>query len=177
MSTVPNLSVRRICQTDVFSLHEYARRNRQTSQEWEPLRDESYFSMYSTAGRVANMLTAQDNGSAVHFVILQGNTIIGCINYTNIVRGVFMACHLGFSIDKEFEGKGAMYQSLKVTLEHVQSVLKLHRVMANYMPHNKRSERLLERSGFKREGYAEKYLKINGKWEDHVLTSLIFDGV
>jgi [ribosomal protein S5]-alanine N-acetyltransferase len=133
--------------------------------------------MYNTAGRLAKMLSAQDCGSAVHFVVLYETTIIGCINYTNIARGAFMACHLGFSIDKEFEGKGFMYQSLKFTLEHVQNVLKLHRVMANYMPHNKRSERLLERVGFKREGYAEKYLKINGKWEDHVLTSLIFDDV
>ena len=48
----------------------------------------------------------------------------------------------------------------------------LHRIEANYMPRNARSARVLERCGFVREGFAEAYLEINGKWEDHVLTSL-----
>ena len=51
--------------------------------------------------------------------------------------------------------------------------LGLNRVMANYMPSNLRSEALLNRLGFVREGVAKKYLKINGVWEDHVLTSLL----
>jgi len=51
--------------------------------------------------------------------------------------------------------------------------LGLNRVMANYMPKNIRSECLLRSLGFEREGFARKYLCINGKWEDHVLTSLI----
>jgi ribosomal-protein-alanine N-acetyltransferase len=49
---------------------------------------------------------------------------------------------------------------------------KLHRIMANYMPSNKRSARLLQKLGFVIEGHAKKYLLINGQWEDHVLTSL-----
>ena len=49
----------------------------------------------------------------------------------------------------------------------------LHRVMANHMPHNDRSSRVLERCGFVREGFAKAYLKIAGRWEDHVLTALV----
>jgi ribosomal-protein-alanine N-acetyltransferase len=53
--------------------------------------------------------------------------------------------------------------------------LGLHRIMAGYLPHNKRSGKLLDRLGFEKEGLARKYLKINGRWEDHLLTSLIND--
>jgi ribosomal-protein-alanine N-acetyltransferase len=53
--------------------------------------------------------------------------------------------------------------------------LDLHRVMANYLPRNERSARLLARLGFEREGYARAYLRIAGQWEDHVLTAKIRD--
>jgi ribosomal-protein-alanine N-acetyltransferase len=45
--------------------------------------------------------------------------------------------------------------------------------MANHMPSNVKSERLLRTLGFEREGYARAYLKIAGKWEDMVLNALI----
>ena len=48
----------------------------------------------------------------------------------------------------------------------------MHRIMANYMPHNMRSGNLLAKLGFEREGYARQYLQINGEWRDHVLTAL-----
>lgn len=51
--------------------------------------------------------------------------------------------------------------------------LDLNRIMANYMPSNERSGILLRKLGFSEEGLAKKYLKINGRWEDHVLTSLV----
>ncbi len=50
--------------------------------------------------------------------------------------------------------------------------LRLHRIMANYVPHNQRSAHLLRRLGFVQEGYAKEYLKIAGRWQDHVLTAL-----
>ena len=53
--------------------------------------------------------------------------------------------------------------------------LGLNRVMAGYLPHNERSATLLLRLGFEKEGYARRYLKINGKWEDHILTALVKD--
>lgn len=49
----------------------------------------------------------------------------------------------------------------------------MHRIMANYMPHNHRSGNLLKKIGFKPEGYAKAYLQINGEWQDYILMSLI----
>lgn len=65
-----------------------------------------------------------------------------------------------------------MHEALQTLIRYMQRQQKMHRIMANYMPHNKRSGQLLERLGFEREGYAKDYLLIDGKWQDHVLTAL-----
>ena len=94
-------------------------------------------------------------------------------NFTNIVKGPFQACNLGYSVAKTREGHGIMTAVVKKGIEIMFKEYGLHRIMANYMPGNARSARLLERCGFVREGYAKAYLKIAGRWEDHVLTSLV----
>jgi ribosomal-protein-alanine N-acetyltransferase len=66
-----------------------------------------------------------------------------------------------------------MYEALLKAIAFAFEHLKLHRIMANYMPRNERSGTLLRKLGFSPEGYARDYLKIAGKWEDHVLTALI----
>lgn len=65
-----------------------------------------------------------------------------------------------------------MTRALRMALEYMFDVQNLHRIMAGYMPRNKRSESVLKRLEFTQEGLAKDYLLINGKWEDHVLTSL-----
>ncbi|WP_338941435.1 GNAT family N-acetyltransferase [Paraburkholderia sp. 22B1P] len=99
--------------------------------------------------------------------------MVGDCNFTNIVRGPFQACHLGFSLAKRFEGQGLMREALTSAITYIFDEIGLHRIMANIRPENVRSARLLERLGFEREGLARSYLKINGVWADHVLTSLI----
>ena len=66
-----------------------------------------------------------------------------------------------------------MSEILSAGLDYMFSEMKLHRVMANYAPENKRSDRLLNRLGFEKEGYAKSYLRIDGEWKDHILTSKI----
>ncbi len=98
--------------------------------------------------------------------------IIGSINFSNFVRGGAQYCNLGYSISEEEQGKGYMSEGLKTAIKYVFQELNMHRIMANYMPHNQRSGNLLKKLGFVVEGYARDYLLINGKWEDHILTSL-----
>jgi ribosomal-protein-alanine N-acetyltransferase len=99
--------------------------------------------------------------------------MIGTCNFSNIVRGVFQACHLGYAISQSHQGKGLMSEAVELGIRYMFEIVKLHRIMANYMPRNERSARLLEKLGFEREGYAKSYLKIAGVWEDHILTSKI----
>jgi ribosomal-protein-alanine N-acetyltransferase len=98
--------------------------------------------------------------------------IIGFCNFSQIFRGPFQACYLGYHIDAAFQGKGLMSEAVAKAIEYMFETQKLHRIMANYVPSNERSARLLHKLGFVVEGRAKKYLLINGQWEDHVLTSL-----
>ncbi|HLP91299.1 MAG TPA: ribosomal protein S5-alanine N-acetyltransferase [Nostocaceae cyanobacterium] len=109
------------------------------------------------------------------FIYLKSNPreIIGTANFNNIVRNAAHFCSLGYSLAEHQQGKGYMTEALKAAIQYAFEDLNLHRIMANYMPHNRRSGNVLKRLGFVVEGYARDYLMINGKWEDHILTSLI----
>jgi ribosomal-protein-alanine N-acetyltransferase len=114
-------------------------------------------------------------GTAVRWVAMARGTespeVVATCNYTQIARGPFRACVLGYQVARRHEGRGLMAEALAATLDYAFRELRLHRVMANYRPENARSARLLERLGFSREGYARDYLFIDGAWRDHVLTS------
>ncbi|MEZ0154565.1 MAG: GNAT family N-acetyltransferase [Candidatus Reddybacter sp.] len=101
------------------------------------------------------------------------NEIIATCSLTNIVRGPFQACNIGYAIPEQYQSKGLMKKLCSYVIHHSFDELGLNRIIANYMPSNQRSEVLLNRLGFSKEGIAKKYLRINGKWEDHVFTSLL----
>jgi ribosomal-protein-alanine N-acetyltransferase len=103
----------------------------------------------------------------------RAGAVIGDCAFTNIVRGPFQACHLGYKLDRQFVGRGLMREALSAAITHAFNVLRLHRIMANYQPTNERSGRLLRKLGFSIEGYARDYLYLNGGWRDHILTSLV----
>ena len=88
-----------------------------------------------------------------------------------------MSCHLGYKLDKDFINRGYMTEAAREGIEIIFNEYGLHRVEANIMPKNPRSVRVVQKLGFYNEGLARKYLKINGKWEDHVHWVLLNDRV
>lgn len=144
-------------------------------QQWEPTRAPEFFAPGACRTRAADAYTAFTEGKTFNFIALDpvsGKMIASC-NFNNIVRGVFMACHMGYSIAAAYQGKGLMQEVAQACIRYMFDEVGLHRVMANHMPANLRSAAMLQRLGFEREGYARAYLRINGKWEDHVLNTLI----
>lgn len=111
------------------------------------------------------------DGTSVKFCITDNSAVVGDISFTNITRGPFQACNLGYKLDVDFEGKGVMHEALSIAIQYVFDELNVHRIMANYKPTNERSGNLLRSLGFNVEGYARDYLKLNGEWSDHILTS------
>ncbi|MFC6476327.1 ribosomal protein S5-alanine N-acetyltransferase [Pseudomonas asuensis] len=148
--------------------------NREHLSIWEPLREESFYTPEAIRQRIRLNLQDFMAGASCCFSIVdkRTDTIIGSCN-SNIIRGSFLACHLGYSIAESHQGKGFMFEAARAGIDYMFTQRKLHRIMANYIPHNARSAQLLKRLGFEREGYARAYLKINGVWEDHVLNALI----
>lgn len=153
----------------------YRQMNRQHLQPWEPERAPEFYTTLAVEDRLRDMQRQIQDQSAIHWLVFahDRDDIVGDCSFTNIVRGPFQACHLGFSLGSECQGKGLMHEALAAAISHTFETHKLNRIMANYQPANHRSERLLLRLGFEREGLAKRYLKINGQWTDHVLTSLI----
>ena len=95
-------------------------------------------------------------------------TIIGHINYSNLVWGGFLSCFLGYSISQKHNGKGYATEAVSRSVKFMFEQAHLHRIEANIIPRNKASIRVVEKAGFEYEGRSTKYLKINGTWEDHL---------
>lgn len=179
MHTAVIKSKRLVMQTptpdDVAAVLDYHSRNREHLRPWEPRRDALFYSEKGMGARIAAMVAAIQAGTALHLLIRaeSGGPVLGEIGFTNIVRGAFQACHLGFSLCEQAQGRGLMREAIGAALELMFGQYGLHRVMANYRPENVRSARLLESVGFEQEGLARSYLHIDGAWRDHVLTSLV----
>jgi RimJ/RimL family protein N-acetyltransferase len=109
----------------------------------------------------------QQNNQKSYVVYNDADSIVGVFNVSEIVRGFFQSAYLGFYAVSDYAGQGYMSAGLKVVLQHVFEVLKLHRGEANIQPENARSIHLVKNNGFRKEGYSIGYLKINGEWRDH----------
>ena len=145
---------------------------------WSPPPAPDFFTEGFWADRLAFAVEEFHADRAARFVLQPRASdagtapVLGTVNYTNIVRGAFHACHLGYQVARAQQGQGLMAEALAATNAFMFDAMRMHRIMANYRPENERSRRLLERLGFVREGLARDYLFIDGAWRDHVLTSL-----
>lgn len=151
----------------------YVTHNREFFKEWNPTMDEAFFTLEYQWERLQYELNMMNDGRMVRFWIFKKDdvafdTIIGDFACSNIVRGAFQSCHLGYKIDQSEINRGYITEALRRAIVFAFDELKLHRIEANIMPKNKRSLRVVEKLGFVEEGLAKKYLKIDGVWEDHL---------
>jgi ribosomal-protein-alanine N-acetyltransferase len=105
----------------------------------------------------------------------EGDELLGMVNLSEIVRGSFQSCYLGYWIGVEHAGRGHMTEALCHTVELAFTELRLHRIEANIRPENEPSLRVIQRLGFQREGYSPRYLEIDGEWRDHERWALLSD--
>jgi ribosomal-protein-alanine N-acetyltransferase len=98
---------------------------------------------------------------------------VGVLNLSEIVRGGFQSAYLGYYALAPHAGKGYMTEALALLLDAAFRELGLHRVEANVQPGNRTSIRLVQRAGFAREGYSRRYVKIGGRWRDHVRFAIL----
>ena len=101
------------------------------------------------------------------------DALLGGITLSNLRRGVAQSATLGYWIGAAHSRQGYMTEALAAVLEFAFSRLALHRVEAACLPANEASRRLLLKSGFREEGYAREYLRINGRWQDHQLFAIL----
>ena len=180
MTSFPTLKTNRLTLrfpeiTEAAEIVAFCRKNETHLLPWEPLKDEDYYTIRFWRRTIQQVRQEFQEDRSMRLNIYESSTrkLIGMINFTHFERGAFQSCRLGYKIDRNYEGKGMMFESLEAGIQYVFNQLNFHRIEASYIPRNKRSASVLKRLGFQITGMEENYLRINGRWECHILTSLL----
>ena len=154
----------------------FYRDNRDHLQPWSPRFSPDIFRPDYWRDQVAERRAELEAGlGARAFIFLRDDpaTVIGNISLNQVQRGPAQYCLMGYSLAAAAQGHGYMVEAVRAAVGYAFEGLRLHRVMANYLPHNVRSAAVLRRAGFTIEGYARDYILINGRWADHILTATV----
>jgi [ribosomal protein S5]-alanine N-acetyltransferase len=165
------------------AMHDYAAwaelraLSRQHLTPWEPqwARDELTRSSFRRRMRQAQREVRDDMGYAYLIFGEAGATLIGGLNISNVRRGVAQAASLGYWMGTPHAGRGFMTDAVHAAVQFAFGALRLNRLEAACLPSNAASKRVLEKVGFRLEGRARRYLKIDGRWQDHDLYALLHD--
>ena len=149
--------------------------SREFLMPWEPLWTPDELSRASFRRRVRHYLRdlREDVGYALFIYATATDALVGGLTLCNVRRGVTQSCTLGYWIGANHAQQGYMTAAVRAIVPFVFDSLELHRLEAACLPTNTASIRLLEKTGFKREGLARRYLRINGVWQDHLLYALL----
>lgn len=170
-----SVQLRILRSSDAARLSAAYRLNRDHLAPWEPTRAEEFFTPAGQGEVIESKLALHAAGWEVPWVILDGHRIIGAITLGGIVRGPFLNAHVGYWIDREYNGRGIGSAAVAHAAAVAKEELGLHRFQAATLRHNAASRRILRRAGFQEIGVAPSYLKIAGSWQDHVLFQRILE--
>ena len=164
------LVLRSLSRRDAPALLDYLTRNRDFLSEWEPVRDEAYYTLPSAQEfiRAEHADHRRQSAMKLHLSKKGEKRIIGYVGLSNIVRGAFLSCFAGCRLDTDEINRGYMTEAMREVIRIAFDGMGLHRIEANIIPRNVRSRRVVEKLGFTLEGMSRKYLRINGVWEDHL---------
>jgi ribosomal-protein-alanine N-acetyltransferase len=168
---------RLITPDDAPALAKLVQANRDFLAPWDPVRGDGYFTEAGQLADIQGSLSQYRQGVKLPHVILgESGALAGRINLNNIVRGAFQSGSLGYWVSAAENGRGLATAAVRDMVRLAFGELRLHRVEAGTLVHNTGSQRVLERNGFVRYGLAPGYLKIAGRWQDHVLYQLLNPG-
>ncbi|MCX5497455.1 GNAT family protein [Kaistia dalseonensis] len=144
---------------------------------WEPIWPSDDLTRPAYRRRLRRYQREMHEATGYPFLVFkaEGLTLVGGLTLSHIVRGVTQSCSLGYWMGAPYAGQGLMGAAVKAIMPFVFETLRLHRLEAACLPHNAASIRLLEKAGFTREGYARRYLCIEGRWQDHLLFAIVSD--
>lgn len=144
---------------------------------WEPTWPADALTRDSFVRRLRRQAAEWREDEAYAFLVFEqaSDRVVGGIGLTNIRRGVAQMGTMGYWVGKPFARRGYISQAARLMLSFAFGQLGLHRVEAACLPSNAPSSGVLEKVGFIREGYARAYLRIDGKWADHVLYAILRD--
>jgi [ribosomal protein S5]-alanine N-acetyltransferase len=164
-----HILIRRLEHHDLDAHLELQLRNREYLRPFEPIRPERFYTREGQKETIDKLISNWESDTGYGFGIFLTHTgeLIGRVNLSNVVRGAWQNCTIGYFIDQRMQGLGFMTEAVKLAVRFAFEEASLHRVQAAVMPRNLPSIRVVEKAGFRFEGLAKRYLQINGVWEDH----------
>ncbi|MEU7576948.1 GNAT family protein [Streptomyces sp. NPDC041068] len=158
----PRVGIRHFAPADGAEFTARARESRELHSPWlfPPATDDAYRAyagvLIEDPTKAGFLVCARDSGA-----------IGGFININNIVRGAFRCGALGYGAFAHAAGRGLMSEGLGLVMTYAFTELGLHRLEANIQPGNSGSLALVQRAGFRLEGFSPDFLFIDGAWRDH----------
>ncbi|HET6389732.1 GNAT family protein [Hyphomicrobium sp.] len=174
----PALTLRQPIAGDYAEWAELRAASRAHLTPWEPSWAQDDLSRTMFRRRLRAYAKDVHNDVSYPYFIFENATgaLIGGITLSNVRRGSAQTASLGYWMGAKYSGRGHMREAVGMILPMAFNALRLHRIEAAIMLSNFASMRVLEHAGFHREGLARAYLKINGRWEDHLLYARLADG-
>ena len=144
---------------------------------WEPTWPDDDLTRSAYRRRIRRYAEDLRADQSYAFIIVRSsdNALVGGLTLANIRRGVAQAASVGYWMGQAYVRQGYMTAAVSAVIPFAFNTLRLHRLEAACIPTNIASIRLLEKTGFVREGYARDYLCINGQWQDHLLYGRLKD--
>ena len=158
---------------------EVRRRNGEWLTQWEPMRLTHHPDPETNREVFAARCGARERerlaGTQYAFGIFVDGAFAGEINLNNVVRGAFQSATIGYWIDKSRAGRSLMSEAVVVLAQYAFEEMRLHRLEICIIPRNVNSRRVMEKLDIRTEGVAERFLEINGVWEDHIRYGITYE--
>jgi ribosomal-protein-alanine N-acetyltransferase len=163
------VQIRETGQADAEAFHHLLVANREFLRPFEPVRPDWFFTLSGIRGELERASADRESDALYAFGIWEQATgaLVGRVALANVVRGPWRNATLGYFVGQQWGRRGYATEAVRQVLDFAFGPGHLHRVQAAVMPRNTPSIRVLEKNGFRDEGLAERYLQINGAWEDH----------
>lgn len=149
--------------------------SREFLEKWEPTWPADALSRLGFRRRIRLYQRDARADLAYAFFIFSndGNQLMGGITFSNVRRGVTQSASAGYWVGRRYARQGVMAAAISLTLDWAFGEMGLHRIEAACLPENQPSADLLRKCGFTEEGYARRYLRIDGRWQDHLLFAIL----
>ena len=172
----PRVLLRAARLSDYAAWHNLRRDSRDFLKPFEPRWSEADLSRRVFTARLRRSREEAAQGTDYNFFVFlngpKGDDLVGGLTLSNVRRRAAQYASLGYWMGRHYAGKGLMTEAVGVVIPFAFETLGLHRIHAAFLPGNMASRRVLEKNGFREEGYAENYLQIDGRWCDHILFGL-----
>lgn len=169
--TGPRVVLRPLVASDFDAWQDVRRRNREWLSRWEPSRYTGAPDAVENRDAFASRCDARAHeirtGTGYGFGVFIDDRFAGEVNLSSVQRGPFQNAYIGYWIDEAQAGRGYIPEAVVLALQFAFDQMRLHRLQVSIIPRNVASNRVVEKLGLRFEGTAERYLEINGVWEDH----------